>query len=74
VKKFCIVMNFFIWIIIKNYWCDIKCEKSENVLILISSGKYKKNKKKIHEQYCSVMLLDRQTREIPLTFNFGHKL
>jgi hypothetical protein len=46
VKKFCIVVNFFVWIIIKNYWCDIKSEKSENVLMLISSGKYKKNEKK----------------------------
>jgi hypothetical protein len=44
VKKFCIVVNFFIWIIIKNYWCDIKSEKSENVLMLISSEKYKKKK------------------------------
>jgi hypothetical protein len=37
-KKFCIVVNFFIWIIIKNYWCDIK---SENVLMLIVIGKCK---------------------------------
>jgi hypothetical protein len=43
VKKFYIVVNFFIWIIIKNYWCDIK---SGNVLILISSEKYKKIEKK----------------------------
>jgi len=27
VKKICIVVNFFIWIIIKNYWWDIKSEK-----------------------------------------------
>jgi hypothetical protein len=43
VKRFCIVVNFFIWIVIKNYWCDIK---SENVLMLINSEKYKKKKKK----------------------------
>jgi len=39
VKKFCIVVNFFIWIVIKNYWCDIK---SENVLMLIVIEKCKK--------------------------------
>jgi hypothetical protein len=27
VKKFCIIMDFFIWIVIKNYWCNIKSEK-----------------------------------------------
>jgi hypothetical protein len=27
VKKFCFVMNFFIWIVIKNYWCDVKSVK-----------------------------------------------
>jgi hypothetical protein len=27
VKKFYFVVNFFIWIIIKNYWCDIKSVK-----------------------------------------------
>jgi len=46
VKKFCIVVNFFIWIIKKNYWCDIKSEKSENILILIVIGKCKKKEKK----------------------------
>jgi hypothetical protein len=50
VKKFCIVVNFFIWIIIINYWCDIKSEKSENVLMLIGGKKYKKLKKKEREQ------------------------
>jgi len=50
VKKFCIVVNFFICIIIENYWCDIKSEKSENVLMLIGGRKYKKVIKKLHEQ------------------------
>jgi hypothetical protein len=45
-KKICIVINFFIWIVIKNYWCDIKSEKSKNVLMLISIRKYEKVKKK----------------------------
>jgi len=27
VEKFCFVVNFFIWIVIKNYWCDIKSVK-----------------------------------------------
>jgi len=45
VKKFCIVVNFFL-IVIKNYWCDIKSEKSVNVLMLIGIRKYEKNKKK----------------------------
>jgi hypothetical protein len=34
VKKFYFVVNFFIWIIIKNYWYDIKSKKNENVLML----------------------------------------
>jgi hypothetical protein len=50
VKKFCIVMNFFIWIVIKNYWCDIKSEKSDNILMLIGGRKYKKAIKKLHKQ------------------------
>jgi hypothetical protein len=52
VKTFCIVMNFFIWIIKKNYWCDIKGKESGNVLILIGIIKYekKKKKKKVHAQ------------------------
>jgi len=33
------------WIIIKNYWCDIKSEKSKNVLMGIVVGKNKKVKK-----------------------------
>jgi hypothetical protein len=45
-KKICIIVNFFIWILIKNYWCDIKNEKSENILILIDIRKYEKSKKK----------------------------
>jgi hypothetical protein len=45
-KKFCIVVNFFIWIVIKNYWCDIKSEKIRNILMLIDIRKYKKVKKK----------------------------
>jgi hypothetical protein len=27
VKKFCFVVDFFIWIVIKNYWCDVKSVK-----------------------------------------------
>jgi len=50
VKKFCIVVNFFIWIVIKNYWCDIKNEKSMNVLMLFGGWKYKKVIKKLHKQ------------------------
>jgi hypothetical protein len=50
VKKFYIAVNFFIWIVIKNYWCDIKSEKSENVLMLIGDRKYKKVIKKLDEQ------------------------
>jgi hypothetical protein len=49
VKKFCIVVNFFIWIVTKNYWCDIKSEESENVLMLVGIEKYKKVKKKVHK-------------------------
>jgi hypothetical protein len=26
-KMFCFVVDFFIWIIIKNYWCNIKSVK-----------------------------------------------
>jgi hypothetical protein len=46
VKKFCVVVNYFIWIVIKNYLCDIKSEKSDNVLMLIGIKKYEKVKKK----------------------------
>jgi hypothetical protein len=48
--KNCIVVNFFIWIIIKNYWCDIKSEKSWNILMLINGKKYKKVIKKLYKQ------------------------
>jgi hypothetical protein len=40
-------VNFFIWVVIKNYWCDIK---SGNVLILIGIKKYEKEEKKNKEQ------------------------
>jgi len=42
-------VNVFIWIVIKNYWCDIKNEKSENALMLIvieNLKKWKKRRKK----------------------------
>jgi hypothetical protein len=42
-KKICIAVNFFIWIVIKNYWCNIK---NESVLMLIVIEKCKKKKKK----------------------------
>jgi hypothetical protein len=45
VKKFWIVVKFFIWIVIKNYWCNIKSKKSRNVLMLIGIKKYEKVKK-----------------------------
>jgi hypothetical protein len=52
-KKISIVVNFFIRIIIKNYWCDIK---SENVLMLISNEKYKKKmKKRFINSCCSIL-------------------
>jgi len=41
-------MIFFIWIVIKNFWCDIKSEKSENVLMLIVIEKCKKKKKNVN--------------------------
>jgi hypothetical protein len=40
VKKIYIIVNFFIWIIIKNYLYDIKSEKNNNVLSLIVIKKY----------------------------------
>jgi hypothetical protein len=55
VKKICIVVNFFIWIVIKNYWCDIKSEKSENVLTLIVIEKCK-NKIKKYKQWLAATL------------------
>jgi hypothetical protein len=64
VKRFCIVVNFFIWIVIKNYWCDIK---SENVLMLINSEKYiKKKKEKYINSCCSILLLDKQAHRCKL--------
>jgi hypothetical protein len=41
---FYILVDFFIWIVIKNYWCescDIKSEKSWNILMLIVIEKCK---------------------------------
>jgi len=35
VKKFCFDVDFFIWIIIKNNWCDIKNVKSWNIFDLM---------------------------------------
>jgi hypothetical protein len=73
IKRFCIekwkkfVLEWiFIWIVIKNYWCDIKSEKNRNVLMLIGIRKYKKVKKEEegHEQYpallCNVPMLGKQ--------------
>jgi hypothetical protein len=57
VKKFCFVVNFFIWIVIKNYLCDIKSEKNENVLKFIDSKKYEKVKEKVHKQYTHYCVL-----------------
>jgi hypothetical protein len=31
--------------------------------MLISSEKYKKMKKKVHEQYCNVLFLDKQAQK-----------
>jgi hypothetical protein len=47
-KKFCIVVDIFISIVIKNYGCDIKSKKSWYVLMLIVIGKCKNKIKKIH--------------------------
>jgi hypothetical protein len=45
VKKFCFVVNFFIWIIIKNDWCDIRSvKKLECFLFDIFERSEKKNK------------------------------
>jgi hypothetical protein len=49
VKKFCIVVNFYIWIVIKNYWWDIKNEKIENFFDVDEWWKIYKKKKKTHE-------------------------
>jgi hypothetical protein len=45
-KSFGLLWIFYIWIVIKNYWCDIKSEKSENVLMLIGIKKYEKGEKR----------------------------
>jgi len=68
VKKSCIVVNFLIWIIIKNYWCDIKSEKSVNVLMLISSEKYKKKNEK---KGTWTVLLCNVARQTNLSFQLG---
>lgn len=57
VKIFYIVVNCFIWIIIKNYEGDIKSKKSINILILVSIKKYKKGKKRKKKYMNSYALL-----------------
>jgi hypothetical protein len=47
----------------KNYLCNIKSEKNENVLMLIDGEKYKKINKKTHEQYCSILYSIKQGHE-----------
>jgi hypothetical protein len=66
VKKFCIVVNFFIWIVIKNYWCDIKSKKSMNVLMWIVVGKNKKVKKSTVNASSTILFCNHayQTRPI----------
>jgi hypothetical protein len=47
-KKFCFIVNFSIWIVIKNYLCDIKTEeKRENVLDLTFLERVKKIEREI---------------------------
>jgi hypothetical protein len=45
-KNFCIVVIFFIWIIIKNYLCDIKSEKKWECFDVDGGRKFKNWKKK----------------------------
>jgi hypothetical protein len=45
-KRFCIVVNFFIWIVIKNYWCNIKSEKKWECFNVDWYYKILKSKKK----------------------------
>jgi hypothetical protein len=33
-KRFYFVVNFFIWIVIKNYWCDVKSVKKLKCLLI----------------------------------------
>jgi hypothetical protein len=46
VKKFCYVVNFFIWIIIKNDWCDIKSVKKVRIFFIWYFWKKWKKKNK----------------------------
>jgi hypothetical protein len=57
---FCIVVNFFIWIVIKNYWYDIKSEKSYDVLMLIV---FEKCENEVEDIYVAC-----QTRPMPFVF------
>jgi hypothetical protein len=68
VKKICIVVNFFIWIVIKNYWCDIKSEKSENVLMLIVIENLKKWKKKYIYSSVHYSVMFRHLTNKPMVF------
>jgi len=42
VKKFCFVVGFFIWIIIKYNWCDIKSIKKLEYFLFDIFGKSEK--------------------------------
>jgi hypothetical protein len=70
-KKICIIVNFFIWIIIKNYWCDIKGEKSRNILTLIGIKKKKKKKQKYLALLCNVPVLDKKGQYNGLGLTLG---
>jgi hypothetical protein len=47
VKKFCFVVDFFIWIIIKYSWCDIKSVKKLKCFDLIFLKEVKRNRGKM---------------------------
>jgi len=45
VKKFCFVVGFFIWIVIKYDWCDIKSVKKLKCFWFDFFGRSKKKKR-----------------------------
>jgi hypothetical protein len=48
VKKFCFILSFFIWIVIKYDWCDIKTIKKLECFLF---DFFERNKKKKRESW-----------------------
>jgi hypothetical protein len=67
-KSFVLKRIFFIWIIIINYLCDIKSEKSENVLMCIAIEKCDKVRKIMRIMPSTIVFCYGHCQTRPLSF------